>query len=42
VPCISTIAILYRQPGAKIAFLTPVYTVFLGLMIGAIINLLVK
>jgi ferrous iron transport protein B len=42
VPCVSTIAVLYRQLGAKIAFLTSVYTVFLGLLIGAIINLLVK
>lgn len=42
VPCVSTIAVLYRQLGAKIAVLTSAYTVFLGLLIGAIINLLVK
>lgn len=42
VPCISTIAVLYRQLGARIALLMSVYTVFLGLLIGAIINLLVK
>jgi len=42
VPCISTIAVLYRQLGARIAILTSVYTVILGLLIGAIINLLIK
>ncbi|MDD1696538.1 MAG: ferrous iron transport protein B [Methanoregula sp.] len=42
VPCISTIAVLYRQLGAKIAILISVYTVFLGIMIGAIINMLIK
>jgi ferrous iron transport protein B len=42
VPCISTIAVLYRQLGARIAILISVYTVFLGLTIGAIINLLIK
>ncbi|PKL70003.1 MAG: ferrous iron transport protein B [Methanomicrobiales archaeon HGW-Methanomicrobiales-1] len=42
VPCVSTIAVLYRQLGAKIAIVTSVYTVFLGLFIGAIINLLMK
>jgi ferrous iron transport protein B len=42
VPCISTIAVLYRQMGARIAILISVYTVFLGLTIGAIINLLIK
>jgi len=42
VPCVSTIAVLYRQLGAKIAILTSVYTVFLGLLIGAIINILMK
>ncbi len=30
IPCISTIAVLYRQLGARIAILTSVYTVFLG------------
>jgi ferrous iron transport protein B len=42
VPCISTIAVLYRQLGARIAILISVYTVFLGVTIGAIINLLIK
>jgi ferrous iron transport protein B len=42
IPCISTIAVLYRQLGARIAILVSVYTVFLGLTIGAIINMLVK
>ena len=42
VPCVSTIAVLYRQLGAKIAIITSVYTVFLGLLIGAIINILMK
>jgi ferrous iron transport protein B len=42
IPCISTIAVLYRQLGARIAILISVYTVFLGITIGAIINLLIK
>ena len=42
VPCISTIAVLYRQLGARIAILISVYTVFLGLMTGAIITMLIK
>ncbi|WML67813.1 MAG: Fe(2+) transporter FeoB [Methanoregula sp. SKADARSKE-2] len=42
VPCISTIAVLYKQLGARIAILTSVYSVILGLLIGAIINLLIK
>jgi ferrous iron transport protein B len=42
VPCVSTIAVLYRQLGARIAIITSVYTVFLGLFIGAIINILMK
>jgi ferrous iron transport protein B len=41
VPCISTIAVLYRQLGARIAILISVYTVFLGLTIGTIINMLI-
>jgi ferrous iron transport protein B len=41
VPCISTIAVLYRQLGARIAIMISVYTVFLGLTIGAIINILI-
>ncbi|MEI7648679.1 MAG: ferrous iron transport protein B [Methanomicrobiales archaeon] len=42
VPCVSTIAVLYRQLGARIAIITSIYTVFLGLFIGAIINILMK
>jgi ferrous iron transport protein B len=41
IPCISTIAVLYRQLGARIAILISVYSVFLGLLIGAIINMLI-
>ena len=42
IPCISTIAVLYHQLGARIAILISVYSVFLGLLIGAIINMLIK
>ena len=42
IPCISTIAVLYRQMGAKITILASVYTVLLGMLIGVIINLLMK
>ena len=42
IPCISTIAVLYRQLGARIAILISVYSVFLGLLVGAIINMLIK
>ncbi len=42
IPCISTIAVLYRQLGTRIAILVSVYSVFLGLLIGAIINMLIK
>jgi len=42
IPCISTIAVLYRQLGARITALISVYTVFLGLFVGAIINILMK
>jgi ferrous iron transport protein B len=42
IPCISTIAVLYRELGARIAILISVYSVFLGLLIGAIINMLIK
>jgi ferrous iron transport protein B len=42
VPCISTIAVLYRQLGARIAILISVYSVFLGLLIGAVINMLIS
>jgi ferrous iron transport protein B len=39
VPCISTIAILYRQMGLKTVVLVTTYTVILGLAIGAGIHL---
>jgi ferrous iron transport protein B len=42
VPCISTIAVLYRQMGAKITFFASAYTVILGMLIGALINILMK
>jgi ferrous iron transport protein B len=42
IPCISTIAVLYRQLGARIAILISVYSVFLGILIGAIINMLIN
>jgi ferrous iron transport protein B len=42
IPCISTVAVLYRELGARIAILISVYSVFLGLLIGAIINMLIK
>jgi ferrous iron transport protein B len=42
VPCTSTIAVLYRQLGARITALISLYTVFLGLLIGAVINLIMK
>ena len=39
VPCISTIAVLYRQVGLKTVVLVTTYTVLLGLAIGAGIHL---
>jgi ferrous iron transport protein B len=39
VPCISTIAVLYRQVGLKTVVLITTYTVVLGIAIGACINL---
>jgi ferrous iron transport protein B len=42
VPCTSTIAVLYRQLGARITAMISIYTVFLGLLIGAVINLIMK
>jgi len=42
IPCTSTIAVLYRQLGARITALISIYTVFLGLLIGAVINILMK
>lgn len=42
IPCISTIAILYRAMGARIAIGVSVYTVIVGIAIGALINLLMS
>jgi ferrous iron transport protein B len=42
VPCVSTIAVLYRTLGARITVLASVYSVSLGIVIGALINLLMK
>lgn len=42
VPCVSTIAVLYRQMGAKVTFFASAYTVILGILIGALINILMK
>jgi hypothetical protein len=36
------VRVLYRQLGARIAIFISVYTVFLGLLIGAILNMLIK
>jgi ferrous iron transport protein B len=38
VPCISTIAVLYREMGIKIAAMVSVYTLTLGLIIGSLIH----
>jgi ferrous iron transport protein B len=40
VPCISTMAVLSRENGWKVALLITVYTLLLGIAIGAMINLL--
>jgi ferrous iron transport protein B len=42
IPCVSTVAVLYKQLGAKIAVLTSVYSLFLGMLIGVLINILIK
>ena len=42
IPCISTVAVLYKQLGAKIALLTSVYSLFMGMVIGVLINILMK
>jgi ferrous iron transport protein B len=42
IPCISTIAVLYRNLGVRITVLASVYSVGLGIFIGALINLLMK
>lgn len=42
IPCISTVAVIYRQLGAKIAVLTSVYSLLLGIITGALITFLMK
>jgi len=42
VPCISTVAVLYKQRGAKIAIITSGYTLFLGMLRGVLITILMK
>jgi ferrous iron transport protein B len=42
VPCISTIAVLYREIGLKITLIVSLYTLGLGIFIGALINILIK
>ena len=39
IPCISTIAVLYREVGAKMALLISVFTFCFGILIGALLNL---
>jgi ferrous iron transport protein B len=39
VPCISTIAVLYKQTGLKTVVLVTVFTVLLGIFIGAMIHM---
>jgi ferrous iron transport protein B len=39
VPCISTIAVLYKQIGLKTVVLVTIFTVLLGILVGAMINL---
>ncbi|MDI6899551.1 MAG: ferrous iron transport protein B [Methanolinea sp.] len=41
IPCISTIAVLVKVVGARITFLVSLYTLILGICIGALINILV-
>ncbi len=41
VPCVSTIAVLYREMGLKIALMVSAYTLLLGMGIGTLINILV-
>ena len=42
VPCISTIAVLYREMGLKIAAMVSCYTLCLGMVCGAILNFIFK
>jgi ferrous iron transport protein B len=39
VPCISTIAVLAKGLGARMALLISAYTVVVGILIGALLNL---
>jgi ferrous iron transport protein B len=39
VPCISTIAVLYKQIGLKTVVLVTIFTVLLGILVGALIHL---
>lgn len=41
IPCISTIGVLAKVVGARITLLVSLYTLILGLLIGAIINLVI-
>jgi ferrous iron transport protein B len=41
IPCISTIGVLARVVGTKITLIVSLYTVILGLCIGALINVLI-
>jgi ferrous iron transport protein B len=40
IPCISTIAVLYREIGAKMALVISLFTFCSGILIGALLNLL--
>ncbi|TAJ43402.1 ferrous iron transport protein B [Methanofollis fontis] len=40
VPCISTIAVLWRQMGARVTIAVSAYTIMLGFLIGALIHLI--
>ena len=42
IPCISTIGVLARIVGARITLLVSAYTLLLGILIGALINILIK
>lgn len=42
VPCVSTIAVLYREMGLKIAAMVSVYTLALGMVFGALLNFIFK
>ncbi len=42
VPCVSTIAVLYREMGLKIAAMVSVYTLTLGMVFGALLNAIFK